>query len=39
MKDVKELEAADVVAAGTTAELEQLLEQLYQPTVFDEVAG
>lgn len=39
VKDVKELEAADGVAAGTTAELEELLEQLYQPTVFDEVAG
>ncbi len=37
VKDVKELESANKVPSGTTAELEDLLVQLYQPTVFDGV--
>lgn len=39
VRDVKELEASDKVPVGTTAELEELLRELYQPTVLDEVAG
>lgn len=39
VRDVKELEASDKVRVGTTAELEELLRELYQPTVLDEVAG
>jgi DNA sulfur modification protein DndB len=39
VKDVKELEASNKVPFGTTAELEELLSELYQPTVFDGIPG